>query len=386
MSTFLLGVPLTNFSDLPLLPSLINTLVKQGITKPTDIQVQSIGPLLDERSLLGVSETGSGKTLAYALPLIHKMKSMEIAGFPVSVSSRPRGLIIVPGRELGEQVSQVLKTLTHETRVRVRTALGGSKKKVSRKNVSGVFEILVATPGRLNTLVTDGELNLRDVRTVVFDEADQMIDPGFLPVAKSILELCPHQAQLVMFSATLPVNLEKVAEELFPNPPLLIRTIGSQQVVDTLVTVNHTIKNGRRSNKLIEVLNTDQDVGTMLFVNTRQQLDEVASWLENESVAFTIYRGQMERVDRKANLKLFRTGDVSVLLTTDLGGRGLDIERVDRVINIFLPRDIDNYLHRVGRTARAGREGLVVNMVTQRDQPLLAKLKKREDRRNRSRG
>ena len=123
----------------------------------------------------------------------------------------------------------------------------------------------------------------------------------------------------------------------------------------------------------------------MAFVNTREQLDRVATWLTEESIAFTIYKGQMERFDRKANLKLFRNGDVSVLLTTDLGGRGLDIDRVERVINVHLPHDIDNYLHRVGRTARAGRKGLVVNLVTQRDHPLMAKLKKREARRNRSR-
>jgi superfamily II DNA/RNA helicase len=334
---------------------------------------------------MGISETGSGKTLAYVLPLIHKLKSLELEGLAVSMPRHPRGLILVPGRELGEQVSKVLKTLTHETRVRVRTALGGSKKKVSRKSVSGVFEILVATPGRLDNLVTDGELNLSDVRTVVFDEADQMIDPGFLPVAKRILGFCPKKVQLVMFSATLPIDLETVAQELFPSPPVFIRTHGSQQVVDTLTTVNHSIINGRRSNTLIELLEKEPVVGTIAFVNTREQLDSVASWLEEESLSFTIYRGQMERLDRRANLKLFRNGDVSVLLTTDLGGRGLDIDRVERVINVYLPHDIDNYLHRVGRTARAGREGLVVNLVTQRDHPLMAKLKKREERRNRSR-
>ena len=370
-----------SFSDSTLLPTLINTLAVQKIFKPTDIQSQSIIPLLDGKSVMGVSETGSGKTLAYALPLIHKIKSLELAGSAVSKSSHPRGLILVPGRELGEQVSKVLKGLTHETRLRVRTALGGAKKKVSRKSVSGVFEILVATPGRLENLVSDGELNLSDVHTVVFDEADQMIDPGFLPVAKRMLGFCPPKAQLVMFSATLPIDLEIVAKELFPSPPVFIRTSGSQQVVETLTTVNHSIINGRRSNALIKILAKGPDVGTMLFVNSREQLDSVATWLEDESISFTIYRGQMERFDRKANLKLFRDGGVSILLTTDLGGRGLDIDRVERVINIYLPRDIDNYLHRVGRTARAGKEGLVVNLVTQRDHTLMAKLKKREKRR-----
>ena len=373
------------FSDTPLLPTLVQTLAILKITRPTDIQTQSMQPLLDGQSLMGVSETGSGKTLAYVLPLIHKLKSLELDGFAVSKPRHPRGLILVPGRELGEQVSKVLKALTHDTRLRVRTALGGSKKKVSRKSVAGVFEILVATPGRLDTFVTDGEVNLSDVRTVVFDEADQMIDPGFLPVAKRMLGFCPPKAQLVLFSATLSVDLEHVAKQLFPSSPKFIRTSGSQQVVDTLTTVNHNIVTGRRSEVLIEILRKEPDVGTMLFVNSREQLDNVASWLEDTAISFTIYRGQMERVDRKVNLKAFRNGEVSVLLTTDLGGRGLDIDRVERVINIYLPRDIDNYLHRVGRTARAGREGLVVNLVTQRDHPLMAKLKKRETRRNKSR-
>ncbi len=381
---FVPGVPLSSFSDTPLLPTLVNTLAKLGITKPTDIQSQSMQRLLDGQSFMGVSETGSGKTLAYVLPLLHKLKSLENDGFAVSKPSHPRGLILVPGRELGDQVSKVLKSLTHETRLRVRTALGGSKKKVSRKNVSGVFEVLVATPGRLDTLVSKGEVHLSDVRTVVFDEADQMMDPGFLPVAKRLLGFCPPKAQMVLFSATLPVALEHVAKELLPGAPKFIRTSGSQQVVDTLTTVNHNIINGRRSEVLIDILEKEPDVGTILFVNSREQLDSVAVWLEDTSIAFTVYRGQMERFERKANLKLFRSGGVSVLLTTDLGGRGLDIERVERVINIYLPYDIDNYLHRVGRTARAGREGLVVNLVTQRDQPLMAKLKKREKRRNRS--
>ena len=196
---------------------------------------------------MGVSETGSGKTLAYVLPLIHKLKTLELAGSAVSKSRHPRGLILVPGRELGEQVSKVLKSLTHETRVRVRTALGGSKKKVSRKSVAGMFEILVATPGRLDSLVTSGEVNLSDVRTVVFDEADQLIDPGFLPVARRMLSVCPHKVQLVMFSATLSSDLEKLAHTLFPTPPVFIRTDGSQQVVKTLTTVNHNITNGERS-------------------------------------------------------------------------------------------------------------------------------------------
>ncbi len=188
---------MSTFSELPLLPTLIESLREQGLTHPTDIQAKTLRPLLDDRALLGVAETGSGKTLAYALPLLHKLKSLELGGSVVSSAGRPRGLVLVPGRELGEQVSKVLKSLTHRTRLRVRVVLGGTKKKIARRNVAGKFEVLVATPGRLVQLLDSGELNLSDVRTLVFDEADQMLDAGFLPVAKRILGDCPPKVQLV---------------------------------------------------------------------------------------------------------------------------------------------------------------------------------------------
>ena len=373
---------MSSFADLSLLPSLVEGLAAQGITVPTDIQKQSLRLQLDERSLVGVAETGSGKTLAYALPLLHKLKTLELGGSMVTEPGKPRGLVVVPGRELGEQVSKVFKTLTHTTRMRVRVALGGSKRKQARQSVAGNFEVLIATPGRLGQLLDSGNLNLDDLRTLVFDEADQMLDPGFLPVAQRIVRECPG-AQRVMFSATLPKALETVVRELMPRSAVNVRTEGSQQVVATLTTRNVDVINGLRSDVLMKLIAEAPDVGTMLFVNTREQLDKVAEWLDDEGVAHVSFRGQMDRLERRESLAQFRDGTVNLLLATDLGGRGLDIDRVDRVINVNLPQDYDNYLHRVGRTARAGREGLVVNLVTQRDQPLMAKLRKREEKRKR---
>ena len=368
---------MSTFSDLPLLPSLISELSRQGLKVPTNIQAQTLQALLDDRSVLGVSETGSGKTLAYVLPLLHKLKSLELGNSSVSSPSRPRGLVLVPTRELGEQVSKVLKGLTHTTRLRVRVALGGSKRKIAKQNVAGNFEILVATPGRLTQLIEGEDLYLDDVRTLIFDEADQMMDPSFLPVARRVIKACPQKVQIVMFSATLPRSLERTVSTLFSRPPVCIRTQGAQRVVPTLKTQDLTVHQGRRREPLIDVIEQDPSVGTIAFANTRAQLDTIAGWLDEESIPYVSYRGQMDRQQRRVNLARFRSGEVSVLLTTDLGGRGLDIERVARVINVHLPQDLDNYLHRVGRTARAGREGLVVNLVTQRDRPLLEKLKNR---------
>lgn len=362
---------MSTFSELSLLPSLVASLDEQGITRPTEIQRETIPALLAGESVLGVSQTGSGKTLAYVLPLLHRIKSLELDGDRVTAAGRPRGLVVVPGRELGEQVGRVFKGLTHTTRLRVRLAVGGTAKRVSRRSVGGPFEILVASPGRLLHLVDRGELSLEDVRTVVFDEADQVVDPGFLPVARQILGSCTQQAQTMLFSATLPGSLKEVIDALLPEPPLLVRTASSGQLVAELQVENRTVVDGERAPLLRTILAEDPDAGTLLFANTREQCDRIATWLEEFGVAFVLYRGEMDRIERRRNLASFRNAEVNVLVTTDLGGRGLDIARVDRVINVHLPREVANYVHRAGRTARAGRTGRVINMVTERDRPIM---------------
>ena len=369
---------MSSFSDFSLLPSLKNSLAEQGLSSATDIQARAIPLLLKRRSLVAVAETGSGKTLAYVLPMLHHIKELEAADCPVADGGRPRGLVIVPTRELGEQVGRVIKSLTHETRVRVRLAIGGTAKQVARQNVKGNFEILVATPGRLKQILAARKLRIDDMRVVVMDEADQLLDAGFLPVVMKVVRDCPAEAQLVMFSATMPKTLAAAVKDVFGEKPLVIETRGSQKVVRTLKTDNRAVPHGRRIEVLSKVLREAPKVGTLLFANTRAQCDVVAEWLDAEGIPYVKYMGQMDRTERRRNLASFRDGEVSLLLTTDLGGRGLDIERVDRVVNVHLPKDVDNYLHRVGRTARAGRKGVVVNLITQRDNPLLAKLKKRE--------
>lgn len=362
---------MSTFSELALLPTLVASLDEQGITQPTGIQRDAIPALVAGESVLGVSQTGSGKTLAYVLPLLHRIKELELGGDRVTEAGRPRGLVLVPGRELGEQVARVFKGLTHQTRVRVRVAVGGTAKRISRRAVSSPFEILVASPGRLLHLMGRGEVKLDDVRSVVFDEADQVVDPGFLPVAQEILEACTHGVQAMLFSATLPVSLRGVIDALLPEPPLLVRTEGSGRLVSALQTDNRRVIDGERYPLLRTILAEAPEAGTLLFANTRDQCDRIAAWLGEFGVDFVLYRGEMDRIERRRNLAAFRDAEINVLLTTDLGGRGLDIARVERVVNVHLPRDIANYVHRAGRTARAGRTGTVINMVTERDRPIM---------------
>ncbi len=367
---------MNNFADFGLLPSLVKTLTDKRITKPTEIQKNTIPLLMSGQTVVGVSETGSGKTLAYALPLLHMLKSLEENNQPITTESSPRAVIMVPTRELGEQVSKVLKTLTHDTRLRVRPALGGMAMEQSRRNVAGIFEVLLATPGRISQLMDNDQINLTDVRFLVFDEADQMMDQGFLDDSNKVYYACPKDVQLALFSATVSVDVQKLLNDLFEKAEI-IKSSGSGKVVKTLETKNLIVKDGDRWTLLDRLLAKKTEGGTILFTNTREQCDKLAKELTDKGFPVSVYRGEMDKNERRQNLKNFANGTVKLLVATDLAGRGLDLPNVDRVINFHLPKQMDNYLHRAGRTARAGRKGTVINLVTERDEPLIAKLEGR---------
>jgi superfamily II DNA/RNA helicase len=365
---------MNSFSDFALLPTLQETLVEKELTRPTEIQTRTIPALLAGRSVVGVAETGSGKTLSYALPILHRLKTLELQGNPVTVYGEPRAIVVVPTRELGEQVAKAFKPFTHTTRLRVRSLLGGTTTDQAKRSLQGPFEVLVATPGRLIKMMDAGLVTLGDVRTLVLDEADQMLDHGFLPDVRRIVKECPTDRQLAMFSATVPAAVEKLIADLFDGAEV-IRSQGSHRVVPTLTTTQMAVVGGKRFPLLERLLGKKVEGGTILFTNTREQCDALAEELEEAGWPCVIYRGEMDKAERRRNLKAFRDGEVSLLISTDLASRGLDVEHVGRVINYHLPQQMENYLHRVGRTARAGRPGLVVNFVTERDAPLISNLK-----------
>lgn len=365
---------MNTFTDFGLIPSIQKTLKGMKLHKPTEIQSQVIPLMMGGQSVVGVSETGSGKTLAYVLPVLNKLKSLEDEGQPVTNEAAPRAVVMVPTRELGEQISKVFKMFTHDTRLRTRPALGGMTLEQARRNVSGPFEILLATPGRIVQLLNMNLLDLSDVRMLVFDEADQMMDQGFLKDTNFVVDACPPDVHLSLFSATVSNSVQKLMNELFMKAEV-IRSSQSGKTVQSLVTQNLTVEDGKRWPLFEKVLKQKNEGGTIVFTNTREQCDKLAKELTDKGYPCVIYRGDMEMSDRRKNLKRFRDGEVEILVATDLAGRGLDIQSVGRVINYHLPKEMENYLHRAGRTARAGRKGLVINLVTERDHSLIQRLK-----------
>ncbi|MBC7467377.1 MAG: DEAD/DEAH box helicase, partial [Bdellovibrio sp.] len=364
---------MNSFTDFGLIPSLLKSLKTQKISKPTEIQSYAIPLLMSGQSMVGVSETGSGKTLAYALPVLNLLKSLEEEGKAVTEEAKPRAIVMVPTRELGEQVAKVFKTLTHDTRLRVRPALGGSPLEQARRNTSSPFEILIATPGRLVEMIAREIINLRDVRLVVFDEADQMLDQGFLSDTNTIVDACGKVPQLALFSATVSPKVQDIMNDLFAKAEV-VRSKGSGKVVSSLTTKNLIVEDGKRWPLMELTLKQKVEGGTMVFTNTREQCDNVAKELRDKGYECVVYRGEMDKNERRANLRAFRDGKIDLIVATDVAGRGLDIDSVGRVINYHLPKEMDNYLHRAGRTARAGRRGIVVNLVTERDRRLIEKL------------
>ncbi len=364
---------MNTFASLKLIPSLQETLAEKGLVTLTDIQSRALPALLAGRSIVGVAETGSGKTLAYALPVLQLLKTLENDGDPVEVEAQPRAVILVPTRELGEQVTRVFKPFIHTTRLRVRSAVGGTAIDVSKRNVSGKFEVLVATPGRLMKLLQYQVVSLDDVRILVFDEVDQMLDQGFLPSATRIASMCPAERQMALFSATVPPKVQDLIQRMFADAEV-IRSEGSHQIVSSLKTENLKVPNGKRYPLLEKLLAQKVEGGTIIFMNTREQVDKLARDMKKDGHTVAVYRGEMDKIERRKNLKLFREGKIEFLISTDLASRGLDVEHVGRVINYHLPQQMENYIHRVGRTARAGRTGLVINFVTERDEAFVAKL------------
>ncbi|MBX3016363.1 MAG: DEAD/DEAH box helicase [Bdellovibrionaceae bacterium] len=362
-----------SFKDFGLLPTLQKSLRELRLREPTEIQTRTIPMLMSGQNVVGVAQTGSGKTFAYALPLLHQLKSLEDDGEAVTQEASPRAVVMVPTRELGEQVAKAFKTLTHDTRLRVRTALGGTSMEQARRNTSGPFEIMLATPGRLVQMIEQDMLLLDDVRHLIFDEADQMLEQGFIDDTLKIAAACGAARQMSLFSATVTDKVRKMIDDLFQGAEL-IQTAGAGKVVSELKTRNIKVLDGKRWPVLEKLLAERVKGSTMIFTNTREQCEKLAREMVENGYDCVVYRGEMDKNQRRLNLNQFRSGKVKYLVATDLAGRGLDIESVDRVINYHLPREMENYLHRAGRTARAGRPGMVVNLVTERDSRLMDKV------------
>jgi superfamily II DNA/RNA helicase len=342
----------TTFADLGASRRVIDTLAARGVTEPFAVQTLVLGDAIEGRDVLARSATGSGKTLAFAIPIVERLRPKD----PV-----PSALVLVPTRELAQQVADEFDDIARAKELRVGVAYGGVRaREQARGNAKA--QILIATPGRLQDLLERGHVRLDGVRILILDEADRMLDMGFQPQVDRIVRRLPKERQTMFFSATLDGAVGNLARAYTREP--VRHEVGA--TVETAEGVEHRFVQVSAHGKvdaLIDVLEHDGEL-TLVFVRTKRGADRLVHKLKQKGVRAEAMHGDMTQGARQRSLARFEGGKVQVLVATDVAARGLDLERISHVVNYDPPNDDKGYVHRVGRTARAGRSGTGITLVT----------------------
>jgi len=335
--------------------TLLTRLTKMGFTEPTPIQSRAIPHALDGRDVMGLAQTGTGKTAAFGLPLVAQM--LEYGRKPDRYTVR--GLVLAPTRELANQICDTLRALTEGTPIKVGFVVGGQSINAQINRLERGTDILVATPGRLLDLLDRNALTLEDCAFLVLDEADQMLDLGFIHALRKIAALLPKERQTMLFSATMPKQMNEIANSYLQNP-MRIEVTPPGKAADKITQSIHFIAKAEKTGLLIELLADHRDELALVFARTKHGSDRLMKALDRAGYATAAIHGNKSQGQRDRALKAFKSGEIKVLVATDVAARGLDIPDVKHVYNYDLPNVPDAYVHRIGRTARAGKDGSAV--------------------------
>ncbi|OSN04094.1 ATP-dependent RNA helicase SrmB [Lonsdalea iberica] len=360
----------TNFSEFDLDESLLNALQDMGFSRPTAIQAAAIPPAMDGRDVLGSAPTGTGKTAAYLLPALQ-----HLLDFPRKKSGPPRILILTPTRELAMQVAEQAKILAAQTHLDIATITGG----VAYMNHAEVFsenqDIVVATTGRLLQYIKEENFDCRAVETLILDEADRMLDMGFAQDIEHIAGETRWRKQTLLFSATLEGDAIKDFAERLLKEPVEVEADPSRRERKKIQQWYYRADDLQHKTALLCHLLKQPDVTrSIVFVRKRERVHEMVAWLREAGIETCYLEGEMVQAKRNEAIKRLSDGRVNVLVATDIAARGLDINDVSHVFNFDLPRTADTYLHRIGRTGRAGRKGCAISLVEAHDHLLLGKI------------
>ena len=361
----------TPFAGLGLSPALLHALSEAGYTTPTPIQAQAIPPALNGRDLLGAAQTGTGKTAAFGLPLLQKLAKETPAKGP----RKPRALVLVPTRELAVQVADSLKTYGRHLRLNVTMIFGGVGMQPQIDNLRRGVDILVACPGRLLDHLDSGHAKLDAVELLVLDEADRMLDMGFLPSIKRVLARVPKQRQTMLFSATFEPRIRGLAMEFLVNP-VEVQVAAQNTIADTIVHRVHPVDASRKRDLLVDILSARHTDRVLVFGKTKHGCNRLAEQLEKAGLPALAIHGNKSQAQRQKALDQFKSGKARILVATDVAARGLDIPSLPLVINHDLPMVAEDYVHRIGRTGRNGAQGEALSLVSPDEGGLLRQIQR----------
>ncbi|MCK0509139.1 DEAD/DEAH box helicase [Aromatoleum anaerobium] len=363
-----------SFADLGLTPELLRAVAESGYTTPTPIQQQAIPVVLSGRDVMGGAQTGTGKTAGFTLPLLQRLA--RHASTSTSPARHPvRALILAPTRELAMQVFESVRTYSKYVPLRSTCIYGGVDMKPQIQDLRNGVEIVVATPGRLLDHVQQKTIQLGQVEMLVLDEADRMLDMGFIPDIRRILDLLPAARQSLLFSATFSDEIKKLADQMLKEPQL-IEVARRNMVSETITHRVHPVSAGLKRNLLAHLLRHEPDTQALVFVATKLACARLAHFLERHGIAADAIHGDKGQAQRTDTLEAFKSGKLRVLVATDVAARGLDIDDLPSVINFELPHTAEDYVHRIGRTGRAGRQGNAVSLVSVEEKHHLAEIEK----------
>jgi ATP-dependent RNA helicase RhlE len=360
-----------SFSSLELSGALLRALAEHGYTAPTPIQAAAIPHVLAGRDLLAAAQTGTGKTAAFALPLLERLRP---GGKPAPAARRPRVLILTPTRELAAQVHDSLRDYGKHVGVRSTTVFGGVGMGPQVQALARGVDVVVATPGRLIDHLERGSADLRGIEVLVLDEADRMLDMGFLPAIRRILGRLPQSRQTLLFSATFADNIRQLARQ-FLNDPIEVQVAPPNSVVATVAHRVHPVDAERKRDLLLHLLAGDASQ-TLVFSRTKHGADKLCKILCKAGLASAAIHGNKSQNQRTRALAQFKSGAIGILVATDIAARGLDIAGLPAVINFDLPHVPEDYVHRIGRTGRAGATGLALSLVAPGEEHLLRDIRR----------
>ena len=346
------------FKDFAIDPRCLSVLKSQKIIEPTPVQEAAIPIALDGKDLVAIAQTGTGKTLAFSLPTLSNLGQQH--------KERNAMLVITPTRELALQVEAVIDPIARALKMRAVCLYGGAGMQQQTRALQQGVQIIVATPGRLLDHMARGNVNFHNLKVLVLDEADRMLDMGFLPDIQRIVRKLPKDRQTLMFSATFPNNIERMARDMQRNPERVeIGQIASP--VDAVNQAVYTVSHSGKQNLLIDLLNEVQVESALVFTRTKRRTDRVFRALHKAGYKAQAIHGDRTQQQRQKALEGFKAGRYKILVATDVAARGIDVQGITHVINYDIPQNSDDYIHRIGRTARANAKGDAITFVSPED-------------------
>ncbi|ROI03219.1 MULTISPECIES: DEAD/DEAH box helicase [unclassified Chryseobacterium] len=345
-----------NFTDLNLIEPIAKAIQEQGYTQPTPIQERSIPEILEGKDFLGCAQTGTGKTAAFSIPILQNLSKNKVTNHHI------KALILTPTRELAIQIEENINAYGKYLPLKQLVIFGGVKQGNQEAALKKGVDILVATPGRLLDFIAQGIISLKNLEIFVLDEADRMLDMGFVHDVKRIIKLLPQKRQTLFFSATMPGEIQKLANSILNNP-VKVEVTPVSSTADTIKQSVYFVEKENKLNLLAHILKTDISDSVLVFSRTKHGADKIARKLQKDNISAEAIHGNKSQNARQNALNNFKSGKTRVLVATDIAARGIDIDELKFVINFELSDVSETYVHRIGRTGRAGAEGTSISFV-----------------------